>query len=257
MASKCAVPNCKSVSEAGNGITWHYFPKDQKILQEWIRNIPQSDWVPTKWSQICSLHFTPDCFTMESQDTNKYRKKAEVQKQRIRKGSVPTLFPDSPSYLSKTTPLHRSDNCSSEKRWERAIKDQDAANASFLKADDIATFEDLYIKLQKETLPDETYTIQRKDDILISGFEKQGGVEVLKFGLIIAQDLSFDMFVKTTPLDASKVSHITSSKLRTVSAALNVVAWLKNASGLPLDEECYLKALSDDFISYTKKRGHG
>ncbi len=110
MASKCAVPNCKSVSEAGNGITWHYFPKDQKILQEWIRNIPRSDWMPTKWSQICSLHFTPDCFTMESQDTNKYRKKTEVQKQIIRKGSVPTLFPDSPAYLLKNTPLHHSDN---------------------------------------------------------------------------------------------------------------------------------------------------
>ena len=56
---------------------------------------------------------------------------------------------------------------------------------------------------------------------------------MLKFGLIITQDLSFNMFVKTTPLNASRVSHIAGSQLRTVSAALNVIAWLKNAS------DCY------------------
>ena len=100
MTSKCIVPNCKSSSKAGEGISWHSFPKEEEVLQKWIKNIPRSDWTPSKWSHISSLHFAEDCFTQESQDTNIYRKKATVQKYRIKKGSVPTLFPGCALYLS-------------------------------------------------------------------------------------------------------------------------------------------------------------
>ncbi len=169
MTTRCAVPNCNSCSEAGNGITWHSFPRDGDLLQKWICSIPRSDWLPTKWSKLCSVHFEDDCFTTDNQDSNKYRKKAPVQKRRLKKGSVPTIFPGCPSYLTKSKTVHRSDKCSSEWRDQNEVKRQDESNNNFPKADKINGFSELCIQLQRETFPIETYVIQRKVNGSVSG----------------------------------------------------------------------------------------
>lgn len=61
---KCCVPKCSSRTDTiGSGLSFHRFPKDRSLKQQWKQAIGRSeDWSPTKWSVVCSLHFSPGHF---------------------------------------------------------------------------------------------------------------------------------------------------------------------------------------------------
>lgn len=71
---------CKKLTTE-KGITFHRFPANIIERQKWIDNIGRSDWVPAKTAVLCSNHFTSNCFEHWWNIT------------RLRKGSVPTIFP--------------------------------------------------------------------------------------------------------------------------------------------------------------------
>lgn len=53
------------------------FPKDYST---WVKNMGRQDWVPRKYSTLCSEHFDSDCFDVRG--NRKY----------LKPGSVPTIF---------------------------------------------------------------------------------------------------------------------------------------------------------------------
>ena len=57
--------------ETPENVSMHQFPlQDQPLLQKWLRKISRQDFVPSKNSKLCSLHFTDDCFITTSEDSN-------------------------------------------------------------------------------------------------------------------------------------------------------------------------------------------
>ena len=60
--SRCCVVLCNNRwgkdKELGVKRSYHSFPADPKRLQQWVKAIPRTDWVPNKSSKICSDHFT-------------------------------------------------------------------------------------------------------------------------------------------------------------------------------------------------------
>ncbi len=254
MASKCVVPNCTSLSKDGanTGVSWHKMPKDDELLQLWIKNIPRENWTPTKWSQICSLHFHEDSFTYDSQDLR--RDSGQVKKRRLKKGSVPTVFPSCPSYLSKVPIKKRSEAASSVNRRKSDEERLEAANRNFLKSDVVHDFEELLAKLKKEHLPTSSYLLKREEDLLVMGFEDSPSAEELKFAVTIREDLSFTLTYKGMVVPASQARHLIQNKVATVSSVLNVTAWLNNYPRAQNDQnKNFLQTLASHLQEYMKQ----
>ena len=59
MVNKCAAPKCTSGYSSNNHkkIASFHFPTDQNLNQLWIRFVNRLDWIPTKHSVLCELHF--------------------------------------------------------------------------------------------------------------------------------------------------------------------------------------------------------
>ncbi|XP_026745373.1 THAP domain-containing protein 3-like isoform X1 [Trichoplusia ni] len=80
----CAVKWCgkhsKTSSYKKDGITFHRFPKIPELKEKWMNKINRENWFPTKYSAVCSRHFTPDCF--------EYLK----QRRRLFSSAIPTMF---------------------------------------------------------------------------------------------------------------------------------------------------------------------
>ncbi|XP_069752539.1 peroxynitrite isomerase THAP4-like isoform X2 [Narcine bancroftii] len=74
---------CKihSMEDALKQESW--FPlKDTKRLSKWIDAVGRTDWKPTKFSFLCSAHFTKDSFQTRQED----------QHQRLKFSAIPSIF---------------------------------------------------------------------------------------------------------------------------------------------------------------------
>ena len=83
MGFKCAAYGCKSgyvINTDVDGVTFYSFPADPVLRDQWIRANPRKDFIPTKFSRICSLHFRDCDFIDVRQDSNKSRLKMKSEK---------------------------------------------------------------------------------------------------------------------------------------------------------------------------------
>ncbi|KAL0895580.1 hypothetical protein ABMA27_011678 [Loxostege sticticalis] len=79
----CAILSCKNstrnVGRNNGNVSFHRFPNDPSIKEKWIDATGQKNWFPTKYSTICSIHFTEESFA----ETNKNR--------RLTTDAIPTI----------------------------------------------------------------------------------------------------------------------------------------------------------------------
>ena len=56
---KCVAPKCQTgyTSFTGKLSSFHFPPKNEELNKKWNRFVNRSDWVPTKHSILCKLHF--------------------------------------------------------------------------------------------------------------------------------------------------------------------------------------------------------
>ncbi|CAN7988402.1 unnamed protein product [Ixodes hexagonus] len=110
MPNKCCVPRCISNYKTGNKEQVFSFPKDEDTFKKWIRAIPRKDFMLRRlrtfsiFVQVCAVHFDASCIQRTTSYTDPRTGKvieATLPVPRLRPGSVPTIFPACPSYLSK------------------------------------------------------------------------------------------------------------------------------------------------------------
>ena len=60
---KCVAPKCQTgyTSFTGKLSSFHFPPKNEELNKKWNRFVNRSDWVPTKHSVLCKLHFEDIC----------------------------------------------------------------------------------------------------------------------------------------------------------------------------------------------------
>lgn len=81
----CAATNCSNRQGKGEkrAVSFHRFPlKDSKRLIQWLKAIQRDNWTPTKYSFLCSEHFTKDSFS----------KRLEDQHRLLKPTAVPSIF---------------------------------------------------------------------------------------------------------------------------------------------------------------------
>ncbi|XP_015928050.1 THAP domain-containing protein 1 [Parasteatoda tepidariorum] len=66
MVNSCSAVGCKNKNTKGTNITFHRFPlNNQHLLKLWLYQIKRGNWEPSKYSVLCSEHFTEDCFVIK------------------------------------------------------------------------------------------------------------------------------------------------------------------------------------------------
>ena len=165
MVNKCCVPNCKSgyvyknpenapPDPTPSNLSFHSFPIDPGVRQNWKTSIPRADQEPSKHSKVCSLHFKESDFQINRKDTQlKYRKdksRNEMKLKVLLPDSVPSNFPGLPQYFNKTIPDRRSESTSREARFQKQNDANEVEVEEFLAADKVSSLQELQEKMEND-----------------------------------------------------------------------------------------------------------
>ena len=161
MVNKCAAINCRSGYSGDSknpNVTFHSFPLNNEELSKiWLKNISRKDFTPTKYSRLCSLHFKAKDFREESSDQTQSRKNrrknVKLLNRLLKKGAIPTIFKDLPSYYVSEDVPSRSGMALSTSRNEKAAKLLEEQTEKFLETDELKSFDSLVSCLAEEQLP--------------------------------------------------------------------------------------------------------
>lgn len=81
MVQSCSAYGCKNRYDKDKPVSFHKFPLTRPSLcKQWEAAVRRKNFKPTKYSSICSEHFTPDCF------------KRECNNKLLKENAVPTIF---------------------------------------------------------------------------------------------------------------------------------------------------------------------
>ena len=109
MPSECAAPNCREYTGKENPLSFHSFPKDQRVCQQWLQKLKRDEfdskgrlkpWKPNKHSVLCSKHFLLEDFTLKTQlfmkgsiDLGPNNQVKHGYKKELKPDAVPSIFP--------------------------------------------------------------------------------------------------------------------------------------------------------------------
>ncbi|GIY27456.1 THAP domain-containing protein 1 [Caerostris darwini] len=94
MVNSCSAHGCKNRNTKGGNLTFHRFPLNNKhLLKLWLYQIKRGNWEPSKYSVICSEHFTKDSFIVKGQNNRRT----------LKSDACPTIF----SIANYTEPLKK------------------------------------------------------------------------------------------------------------------------------------------------------
>ncbi|XP_048042607.1 THAP domain-containing protein 1 [Megalobrama amblycephala] len=81
MVQSCSAYGCKNRYQKDKNISFHKFPLARPdVCGKWVAAMKRRNFKPTKYSNICSQHFTRDCF------------KRECNNRVLKDNAVPSLF---------------------------------------------------------------------------------------------------------------------------------------------------------------------
>ena len=246
MVNKCAAFGCRSgykkkddekVShESHDKITFHSFPLHNKELcDRWLRANPRKDFVPTKHSRLCSLHFTPSDFIEVHADSNKRRDKSrgdkKLAKRYLKDDAVPSVFPSAPSYFSTAVQPPRSTNkatSASRRLLEgKALEDMEA---SFRQEDDISTLPvaDIARRLSsEETVPDGFTVFVHDQTLFVCLMKIADDIPSIRASVSIKPDLSMALSLDGKVVAQNQYKDIVPGRLSLMSQLINLLARVK------------------------------
>ncbi|KAH8018464.1 hypothetical protein HPB51_007018 [Rhipicephalus microplus] len=156
MPNKCCVPGCTGNYKTGKKIQVFSFPKDADALKQWLRAIPRKDFVPISCTKVCADHFDASCIEKTTSYTDPRTGRVievALPVPRLRPGSVPTVFPGCPCYLSVRDKSTRETPDAKRSRQEasqlaRAVEESLASYEAEQERDRFSSLEELRARLQ-------------------------------------------------------------------------------------------------------------
>ena len=236
MVNKCAAIHCKSGYDCkvkNVDLSFHSFPlHSNKLTMEWLKRLPRKDFKPSKYSRLCSLHFKPEDFALDSSDIKQRRKRkrddVKLLKRRLKPDAVPCVFDNLPVYFTNKDSVSRSGRAlsSSRRETENALLAQN--NDSFLPMDEIQSYDEFISKLSREVKP-EGFVFLSSDSGLYLFFMSDEQPPQILSTIHINKVLEVTVYKKQRMLSSSTYSHIIpSQKITMLSQVTNLMAFTKN-----------------------------
>jgi len=250
-----------------NKVSVFRFPKEESRKQEWLRRIPQqllSEDV-TDAMVVCEKHFEPHfiqreqtCFRPDGMSFTCVRDTPVLDP-----SAVPTIFPNTPSYL--TSPLPTKRKAPDDRRAEMAARD-DKVLADWLDRDCVDDFENFAASVSEKTSDlHGDWVIVNKPDLVL--FVLLINVATSLCPAVVAsfkvwRDLRVDMFVGKEERDRCELSWLLGDegKLTRWSQLPNICTHLHNAVNMESTAEstvCKISKLFKQLTSATKIAGDG
>ena len=138
----------------------------------------------------------------------------------------PSIFPNLPTYMTKSLPERRSESTSVQKRFKRQYDAAELEATEFLAADEVTTLEELDDKLAcEDNLPKDVLRIKSDNKLTLYCLkENDFGQLVVKYSLKIEDDLQFSMWCYETKVPLTKALHIfRDRKVNSCSGVVNVL----------------------------------
>lgn len=94
---KCIVPGCLG-NDLDSSLSFHHFPSDPDVKEEWIQFIKtrKPNFVFKKYMNICSRHFTRECFERVPEVVEKIKESCGsiplLRPNWLIKGSIPSIY---------------------------------------------------------------------------------------------------------------------------------------------------------------------
>ncbi|GIY69369.1 uncharacterized protein CDAR_470511 [Caerostris darwini] len=104
MPYTCCVPICRANLKSGPKVTVFKFPTDEVQKLKWIAAIRRKDFIPSKNSRVCKMHFLESDIIAEAHGYDEKTGKrlvAPLQVCRLKNDAIPKVFPGYPDYLTK------------------------------------------------------------------------------------------------------------------------------------------------------------
>lgn len=202
------------------------------------------------------MHFKEFDFYDESQDSNLQRpsRLQPLKLSLLKKGSVPSIFPNVPSYLSSPPPDPRSSSATSSARCESEATRVEEEATAFLQADEVTTLDDLLKKLDRSCLPGGIFEFDQDNEHYFMAFSNDSlSGPTISFSLILNQNLELTLFSRGIKVPMEQIAHLTGLKTTVdcCSQVLNLLSFLKvyTESKLPENDAIqYCIALLDLII---------
>ena len=229
MPNRCCVPNCRTgygLKKARNLNLFRIPESDFKIFE---KAIPRANFKISHSTRICSLHFDSSCFDYSSTDTNPSRTKSTLKNPRLKTGSVPTIFPNCPSYLSRPVPSSRT-TATSTRRIDQL--EPSVVSELFDSLNETDRIENLKSIIDfKEVASNSSYVL-RDDELTIYIHDEQH--HRILGRMDISCDLTFNAYILDSIIPAEEFNHLLSiSKRITYFTELsNCLTVIKNKAEL-------------------------
>lgn len=171
MPFKCCVPGCKGNYNSGPKVQVFSFPNEENLRKKWIISIPRKDFVPTKNSKVCKLHFADEDIISQTAAVHDSQTGEVVNipllNIRLKKDAVPCKFRNCPDYFSKYTKKRKSRDEKLEeidnKNLKIAKKQSEQECIDYIKSISFSDFDDLIQILNKQfTVPENWHRITEK-----------------------------------------------------------------------------------------------
>ena len=246
MVNKCAAFGCKSgyknnvQQDTDIKITYHSFPLgSEELCDKWVGANPRSDFVPSKHSRLCSLHFKPSDFVQERADSNLARKRkksaasgGKLYLRYLIDDAVPSIFPNAPAYLSMTSSAPRETVCATAtSRFEFEACRLDVLEQSFQAADNISGLSllDILCKLKNETALPHGFSFVVVETVLVI-FYMQLPEDILKIkaSLAIKENLTVAVSLEGKSVASTHYVDLIEGPVKRLSEIVNMMARMKS-----------------------------
>ena len=240
---------CTGFTPDGERITFHSFPlNNRELCDKWVRANPRADFVPSKYSKICSRHFRESDFVQETQDSNATRRRRKHQatggkelfRRHLKPEAVPSIFENVPSYLNSTVTTPRQTSmASASRRRETEAAHFENLEESFIADDKISglSLAEINRKLMTESVLPTGFSTNVTDAALIAYImvQQDDGIPRISASITVTSDLSVTVFVNAVTVPATKFRDLcTDNKILQLSQLINLMARVKAWSEEPL-----------------------
>ena len=230
MPNRCCVHGCNGTSSNENRfVSYHKFPKQQNLIEQWLHAIDRPNFSPSNSTRICSFHFLATDFITERNDNNLARKKKRpfnLQKRYLKEGIIPSvLIPRNERQCQ-----NKHTNALSERRQNLENNNILSQIKTFETNDLVTSTNQIVEKLRKcDTTPSGFTYLQTADKLHIIFVDVSSPCAKLQGCIYIDLDLSavvyinnFEMALKDLGIDM-----VINNKINRLSQVFNLMAAVK------------------------------
>lgn len=160
MPRHCSVFGCRSNYTEAEKISTFSLPKDENLRKTWLRNIP-TDFSKLKNPVVCIKHFEESCIIRIDRITTLKGELIEYPRKipKLTENAVPTIFPNTPSYCSKTIPKVKRLADIEDEHLDQAIRESIESNKQYTERDSINSINDILSFLNSRQIHSNKWTV--------------------------------------------------------------------------------------------------